>query len=367
MTELAPVEMPKFGLTMTSGTVVAWLVDEGDEIAAEDEIVEVDTEKTVIPLEAPSAGVLRRRVAKEGASVPVGGLLGVISVGEASDAEVDAFISQYAETSQPEEPLASRPRVEDLDLGVGRIRLVSSGTGDKTTLLIHGFGGDSSNWQYLLPDQAEGRQWLALDLPGHGASTKHVGDGDIDHFVSAVRELLDHLGVTGCDVVGHSLGAQVAIALAAREPSRVTSVALIAPAGFAAPAEEFVDGFVAASSRRELKEVLGYLYADPSMVSRGLVDDVLKYLRVEGVSEALGRIRDRTLSQLTSAGMLGQLRPGLPMLVIWGSADRVIDTRPHLDRASAAETLAGVGHSPHAEAPEEVRRLLAEFYQAHGL
>ena len=45
----------------------------------------------------------------------------------------------------------------------------------------------------------------------------------------------------------------------------------------------YIEGFVAAGSRRELKPVLEQLFADPALVSRQMVDDVLKYKRLDGV------------------------------------------------------------------------------------
>ena len=52
--------MPKWGLTMTRGRVVKWLVPEGAKVAAGDELVDVETEKIASAVEAPAAGVLRR-------------------------------------------------------------------------------------------------------------------------------------------------------------------------------------------------------------------------------------------------------------------------------------------------------------------
>ena len=52
-----------------------------------------------------------------------------------------------------------------------------------------------------------------------------------------------------------------------------------------------LDGFVAAESRRDLKPVLQYLFADPALVSRSMVEDLLKYKRLDGVQAALRRVR----------------------------------------------------------------------------
>src|SRR5439155_1549323 len=71
--------MPKWGLSMTEGRVLDWLVDEGAAVSAGDELCEVETEKITGAVEATASGVLRRRLGGVGEVVPVGGLLGVIA------------------------------------------------------------------------------------------------------------------------------------------------------------------------------------------------------------------------------------------------------------------------------------------------
>jgi len=65
------VIMPKLGLNMDKGTVVKWLVREGDIVKEQDEILEIETDKTVMPVEAQTSGVLRKILVAEGEEVPV--------------------------------------------------------------------------------------------------------------------------------------------------------------------------------------------------------------------------------------------------------------------------------------------------------
>ena len=53
--------MPKWGLAMTKGTVVGWLIEEGAEVRPGLELVEIETEKIVSPIEAATSGILFRR------------------------------------------------------------------------------------------------------------------------------------------------------------------------------------------------------------------------------------------------------------------------------------------------------------------
>ena len=92
------VKMPKWGLTMTTGTVTGWIASEGDEVSAGTPLLTVETEKAVNDVEAPADGVLRKIVADAGAEVPVSGPVAVITdSGETlSDEEIVAWLATAA-------------------------------------------------------------------------------------------------------------------------------------------------------------------------------------------------------------------------------------------------------------------------------
>lgn len=92
------VTMPKWGLTMTAGTVTGWIAGEGDDVSAGAPLLTVETEKAVNDVEAPADGVLRKIVAEAGTEVPVSGAMAVIAApGESlSDDEVAALVAAAA-------------------------------------------------------------------------------------------------------------------------------------------------------------------------------------------------------------------------------------------------------------------------------
>ena len=63
--------MPKLGFNMDQGTVVQWLKKEGDMVKEREEILEIETDKTIMPVEAPCPGILRKILVAEGEIVPV--------------------------------------------------------------------------------------------------------------------------------------------------------------------------------------------------------------------------------------------------------------------------------------------------------
>jgi pyruvate dehydrogenase E2 component (dihydrolipoamide acetyltransferase) len=359
--------MPKWGLSMTEGRLLEWLVEEGAELAVGDDVAEVETEKINGVVESPAAGILRRRVASAGEVIPVGGLLGVIADASVPDADVDSFVEEFQATFVPEEAEEEAgPAPETVTVEAGTLRFLRQGEGGEPLLLLHGFGGDLNNWLFAAPALAAERTVYALDLPGHGGSSKDVGPGDLDFLVGAARQFVEALGLERVHLAGHSLGGQIAACLALEAPERAASLTLVASAGLGEEINrDYIDGFIAAESRRELKPVLELLFADRGLVTRQLVDDVLKYKRLDGVDEALRAIAGKPpgegLHQAVIADRLAEL--SVPLLVVWGADDRIIPAA-HAERAPAGaevHVLDGVGHSPHMEAAGEFNRIMEGF------
>jgi pyruvate dehydrogenase E2 component (dihydrolipoamide acetyltransferase) len=243
--------MPKWGLSMTEGRIVDWLVEEGAELARGDPVVEVETEKINGVVEAPAAGVLRRRVAAEGDVIAVGGLLGVIADAAVPAADIDAFVDDFVATFVPGEEEEAGPEPETVTVDGRPLRFLRQGEGGEPLVLLHGFGGDLNNWLFNLEALSADRAVYALDLPGHGGSGKDVGAGDLTALAGALRGFLDSQGLERVHLAGHSMGGLVAGAFAQAEPRRVRSLTLIDPAGLGEEIDaEYVEGFVAATSRR---------------------------------------------------------------------------------------------------------------------
>src|SRR5881398_2825829 len=79
-------KLPDLGEGLTEGEVARWLVGEGQEIAEDDPLVEIQTDKTTVEIPSPAAGVVSRILVGEGETVPVGTVLVVIG-GDGTAAE----------------------------------------------------------------------------------------------------------------------------------------------------------------------------------------------------------------------------------------------------------------------------------------
>jgi pyruvate dehydrogenase E2 component (dihydrolipoamide acetyltransferase) len=364
--------MPKWGLTMTEGMVAKWLVTPGSAVRIGDEIVEIETTKIANVFESPAGGTLRRHVAPEGDTVPVGGLLAVLAGDDVTETEIDAFIAKFqAEFVPPADEEGGESGGPALiEAGGRRLRYLRLGPQDGLPILfLHGFGADLNTWMFNQPALAERHATYALDLPGHGGSSKEVGGGDAAALMTAVMDFMTAAAIARAHLVGHSLGGALALGLARADPGRVASLTLIAPAGLGPDINmAFIDGFIGAGKRRETKEALELLVADRGAISRAMIDEVLKYKRLDGVAAALQAIAAAAFSggrqQIDLRGALAAVN--VPRLVIWGRADRIIPAghADGLPAGVAVHLLDGAGHLPHMEKSGEVNRLLADLVSA---
>jgi pyruvate dehydrogenase E2 component (dihydrolipoamide acetyltransferase) len=368
---ITAITMPKWGLTMTVGKVVGWLKQQGQSFAAGEELLEIETTKITNVVEAPDAGILRRIVAPADTTLPVGALLAVAAPEQVSESEIDTFVAGFPiperSADVPPDGEAAAPR--EVEAGGLRLRYLELGAGDSVpVLLLHGFGADLNAWMFTQPALAEGRRVIALDLPGHGGSAKDVGVGNAESLTKAVEAAASALGLERIHLIGHSMGGALAASLALQRPERAATLTLIASVGLGPDINAaFIEGFVRASRRREGAEALKLLVHDPAIVSRTMVEDVLRYKRLDGVAAALATIAAAWFAGGRQSIDLTERLPSLklPVQIIWGREDRIIPVShgaAFSDRLPI-HVLNDTGHLPHMERAGEVNRLLKRLIE----
>jgi len=93
--KISAVVVPKWGLEMTEGTISTWLKNPGDPVTRGEPLLEVESDKIVNSVDAPSAGVLRRILLEAGNAGAVGTLIGIIADTDSSERDIDAFIASF--------------------------------------------------------------------------------------------------------------------------------------------------------------------------------------------------------------------------------------------------------------------------------
>lgn len=120
------------------------------------------------------------------------------------------------------------PKTHDATTGravVGR----RFGAGDPQVVLVHGIGASTRYFGPAIDALGPLRPGLSVDLPGFGRAKNPDEPQSVDDHADALAKLLDDEGVGRVVVVGHSMGAQVAAALAEARPDLVAGVVLIGP------------------------------------------------------------------------------------------------------------------------------------------
>lgn len=251
---------------------------------------------------------------------------------------------------------------------------VIEGSGEPPLVLVHGFGCSRSDWRAVVARLAPRHTTVAVDLPGHGASPPPAAAPDMESYGAGLAALLDGLALPPAVLIGHSMGCRVVLEAARRVPERTAGVVLIDGSRFAPAAEE---AFAARFTAGGYGELVGGLFAEmftarsdpavaaaareralalPEVVGRALLLSLARYdrERLEGALRALSR--PLMVLQATTVGedrRRTSLEPG--------------QTTPYLAFVRACvpgariETLAGVGHFPQLDAPEETCRALAAF------
>lgn len=235
-----------------------------------------------------------------------------------------------------------------------RVFAATSGGEPPDVVLIHGAGGDHSVWDGLLGGVGAA---LAFDLPGHGRSEGPALDS-IAVLADWTAAALDAAGVAGAAVAGHSMGALVALELAARHPPRLRALALLGVAT-AMP----VHGELLRAARDDLPAAAAMIAAwgfardgaDPVAVER-----TRHMLEASGA----GVLRaDLAACDAYADGPAAAARVQCPTLVVIGSQDRMSPPAAGMALAgsiagAATVMLVGAGHMMMAEQPEAVLEAL---------
>jgi pyruvate dehydrogenase E2 component (dihydrolipoamide acetyltransferase) len=111
---IVAVTMPKWGLSMQLGKITAWVVAEGDDVSAGDDLADIETDKIAGTLEAAGGGTVRRLIARVGEDVPVSGTIALIAPAGVSDDDLDAAAAEaraVIDAGVPEEA-GGEPAVE---------------------------------------------------------------------------------------------------------------------------------------------------------------------------------------------------------------------------------------------------------------
>jgi pimeloyl-ACP methyl ester carboxylesterase len=263
-----------------------------------------------------------------------------------------------------------------LDLPGGETQVVDRGPRNASPIvLVHCFTCGIDWWERMRPLLERRHRVIAVDLLGHDGAEKPGGGYSIEDQASLVAAALARLGVRDAELVGHSLGGPVSVALAERSPQLVDRLVLID----SVPDPSYGDvGFI---GELPFKPVIGQLlwrvkpdfsirdglkvaFAPGFPVPDAFVEDVkrMTYSSYSGSHSAYDDYTNEEPLPQRAADT------GKPVLAIMGAEEQIAnDPRAALaayrdgDPAIQTALIAGAGHSPNVEKPAETARLVLRF------
>jgi len=272
--------------------------------------------------------------------------------------------------------------VHDIPVGRHRISTLTMGRGPDV-LLLHGLGGTRASLFETAAALSRSYRVHAPDLPGFGSSSKPaLGGYNARWFAEIMFGLMDQLEIAGAHVVGNSMGGRVAIEMGLTAPDRIGGLGLLCPAvawlkrglhpivRLLRP--EF--GLLPHSFRRSVvASHFSSMFHDRDLIDPAVADLVVdEFLRIYHTAGARYALLASARNIYLEAPFgrhgfyrrLADLRP--PALFVWGSHDRLVPPAfsPHVRKwlpHAEQVTIAGCGHVPQVERPDETNELLLSF------
>jgi pimeloyl-ACP methyl ester carboxylesterase len=112
------------------------------------------------------------------------------------------------------------------------IAYIDEGKGPYTLVMVHGLGSYLPVYTKLVEHLKQDYRCIALDLPNYGKSSRGDYPFDMAFFAETVSKFIQALKLKKVVLIGHSMGAQIAMTLALQEPDLAKALVLLAPAGF---------------------------------------------------------------------------------------------------------------------------------------
>lgn len=276
--------------------------------------------------------------------------------------------------------------VEKILIAKEKIAFVEAGSGEKTLLFIHGLSSNLQAWNKNISALKNDYRCIAVDLPGYGKSTKNRTTYSLADYAGFLNSFIDKKELKNVVLVGHSMGAQIAVHTVLAAPENFKSLVLVAPAGIETFSGEealamkasYTPEIVAGSTPEQIRNNFKMnFYSFPEdaefMVEERIAmketDDMKIYSEVV-VNNIHAMLDEPVIERLSEIE--------IPVLMIYGKNDLLIPNKyfhPSQDvnslikdakeRISALEVklIDEAGHFVNFEKSDEVNKEIREFLQ----
>jgi sigma-B regulation protein RsbQ len=258
------------------------------------------------------------------------------------------------------------------------VRLLGART-QPPLLFVPGYGGNQTMWRFLTPAFEHRHRIVLYDVLGpHAASLTGYRDdryAGLPGYADDLLEICRALDLTGVTLVGHSVGAMIALLATVREPGRFAGLVMIGASPRYLDDGDYHGGF----SRAAIDELLdaidsNYLGWSSTIAPQAMATPERPDLADE-LTRSLTRVNPRVAMQFAEATFLSDHRADLaevtvPTSVLQCRADTIVplSVGRYLHRhiaGSTYEVLNGTGHFPHLSAPRQTTAAVRSFLDRH--
>ena len=243
-----------------------------------------------------------------------------------------------------------------LKLRGGDLVIRTVGSGPRIGYL-HGMVGSPEGHPFLDALADTGREVVAPCLPGFTGSDPNDQMRSLFDWVSATSEVIDLAGLTGHHIVASSIGAMLALELAAIRPEAFSALTLIAPLGLWDDNDPVADAWATTLSHQR-SMLTADAAATEAFFDRNTVDDNMARYYSRTAAAAL-------MWPIPEFGLSDRLhRVSCPVTLIWGESDELVPVsyldrfRTVLTNVVATHIVSGAGHHAEWDAPGLVAALI---------
>ena len=237
-------------------------------------------------------------------------------------------------------------------------------------ILIHGVGMAQSVWQPQVDALSRDHDVVVYDMLGHGDSTLPAEGATLAAYAAQLADLMDHLGIKAANIVGHSMGALIALEFALTQPKRTLRVAALNAVFERTPEQR-----AAVQARAEALKQSGFAATIGPTIDRWFGTPVPARLRdaADLVAGLLTRVSPtgyaRTYRLFASSDAVHASRlPTLAMPALFLTGEFDANSSPAMSRAmgdlapnAVVEILPDARHTMNLTHPDEVNASLRTF------
>jgi len=252
-----------------------------------------------------------------------------------------------------------------------KIHYVEAGSGP-VVVLLHGLGGNTTNWAFTVPALAAKYRVIVPDQIGHGQSAKPFINYRIGTYADFLDKFLDELKVERATLVGNSMGGWIAALYTLQKPARVERLVLVDAAGFRPPPDLDLAALsgLNPSTREGMRQLASLVFFNKQLFTSDAAIDLMLAQRmsagdgytIQSLVESIHRGEDMLDGRLSAIKT--------PTLIVWGREDGLTPLAREGEKFKkempAAQLLVfdECGHVPQVEKAADFNAALLKFLAA---